>query len=475
MLLEHILACALIGLITAGVMTYIITEGKSNIVMFFMLLFGATFGWIVGMIFIFVTGGLELSVPWLVLPVITTAFASTLMLYKFRNIGAIFVYSLGKSDRVAAIFSVVILFVLIGSLVIIALPQGYSSSYNTQTFSAKDISFKNVATTLSTSQARHLNAVTPTGLVPITFDVTKSSVSFPRIAENPEQGDYLEFQLTFDVASGGGHWEQPYIGMCVFQDSNGNGQPDSGEAIWSDLNYKGPTDPAVKYWRANCIYNTDGSTYAEIFVAGINGEMLLMPIFHANAISSWKTDSSYNFPNTPQGYTPPNDMLSWEISSGGSVTLKETVTSFASVSAGGSVTFEGKIYCPDGSAGSHGLLIRAFDMRYTDPFTPNEDPLAEHVMSFYVESGNGPVCGNGICEEGETYENCPEDCEEGGPVCGNGVCEEGENAQNCPEDCGNGYPDVDITATSWVTMALLGLGTIGGAGIVITKGPKLLK
>ena len=89
MLLEHILACALIGLITSGITTFIIDDKKNSVVMFFMLLFGATFGWIIGMVFMFLTGGLELSIPWLALPVVTTLFASMIILYKFRNIGII--------------------------------------------------------------------------------------------------------------------------------------------------------------------------------------------------------------------------------------------------------------------------------------------------------------------------------------------------------------------------------------------------
>nr|NIO23102.1 hypothetical protein [Candidatus Aenigmarchaeota archaeon]NIP40767.1 hypothetical protein [Candidatus Aenigmarchaeota archaeon]NIQ17357.1 hypothetical protein [Candidatus Aenigmarchaeota archaeon]NIS73470.1 hypothetical protein [Candidatus Aenigmarchaeota archaeon] len=32
-----------------------------------------------------------------------------------------------------------------------------------------------------------------------------------------------------------------------------------------------------------------------------------------------------------------------------------------------------------------------------------------------VKGEQMPVCGNGICETGETYENCPQDCEEGPP------------------------------------------------------------
>ncbi|MBR5933356.1 MAG: hypothetical protein IK002_05150 [Treponema sp.] len=39
-----------------------------------------------------------------------------------------------------------------------------------------------------------------------------------------------------------------------------------------------------------------------------------------------------------------------------------------------------------------------------------------------------PVCGNGIKEEGETWQNCPSDCNL--PVCGNGVIEDGEECDN---------------------------------------------
>ena len=56
-----------------------------------------------------------------------------------------------------------------------------------------------------------------------------------------------------------------------------------------------------------------------------------------------------------------------------------------------------------------------------------------------------PACGNGVCEAGETHENCP--IEEGGDcppteLCGNGICNtaQGENQQNCPQDCGEQPP-----------------------------------
>ncbi len=48
---------------------------------------------------------------------------------------------------------------------------------------------------------------------------------------------------------------------------------------------------------------------------------------------------------------------------------------------------------------------------------------------------DGPECGNGVCEEGEDTDNCEQDCPADGPECGNGVCEEGEDTNNCAADC----------------------------------------
>jgi hypothetical protein len=43
-------------------------------------------------------------------------------------------------------------------------------------------------------------------------------------------------------------------------------------------------------------------------------------------------------------------------------------------------------------------------------------------------------CGDGICQSGEDWQNCPEDCDPPN-TCGNGICESYESPTNCPEDC----------------------------------------
>eukprot|EP00752_Nemacystus_decipiens_P018377 g16486.t1 len=73
-----------------------------------------------------------------------------------------------------------------------------------------------------------------------------------------------------------------------------------------------------------------------------------------------------------------------------------------------------------------------------------------------------PPCGNGLCDEGETRLDCPEDCTHHNGVCGNGICENQayatatglgtyhvnmyENEYNCPVDCADS-PNLDVTSS----------------------------
>ncbi|GEM_PF-3142808 len=98
----------------------------------------------------------------------------------------------------------------------------------------------------------------------------------------------------------------------------------------------------------------------------------------------------------------------------------------------------------------HGILLSWY--------SPTPTPTSEQQPGGGGPGGGGSSaykCGDGECEDGENYCNCPDDCEAqecgtceeiscetGSPVCaelkpcvGNNECEEGENCANAPKDC----------------------------------------
>jgi len=80
-----------------------------------------------------------------------------------------------------------------------------------------------------------------------------------------------------------------------------------------------------------------------------------------------------------------------------------------------------------------------------------------------VSSGGQPsTCGNGICEENENSETCPEDCITIEPFCGDGVCDETEDSYSCPSDCG-------VSGESFVVKAGDEITTSSGLIIGIEK------
>lgn len=159
--------------------------------------------------------------------------------------------------------------------------------------------------------------------------------------------------------------------------------------------------------------------------------------------------------------------------------FKTTVTAPNGVSGTSNANFE-----YSGAVGYYARTIWSFTQvgNYNFNWEVNCISTQGTTNRFIVDSGSGnfpvtseqPICGNGVCEEpyecatnqvcqsicqtdcgiaptnfcgdgtcntGENYGNCPNDCR----TCGNGICNTGETTSNCPSDCISG-PTCTLTA-----------------------------
>jgi len=66
---------------------------------------------------------------------------------------------------------------------------------------------------------------------------------------------------------------------------------------------------------------------------------------------------------------------------------------------------------------------------------PDASPDAPDTQSGPDFGPDPAVCGNSVCEPGETWSTCGQDCEAPADVCGDGLCTPGENQVACPVDC----------------------------------------
>ncbi len=70
-------------------------------------------------------------------------------------------------------------------------------------------------------------------------------------------------------------------------------------------------------------------------------------------------------------------------------------------------------------------------LQCADPFACARPSLPQ-VPPSKPHGKTSAVCGNFICDTGETQLSCPSDCV---TTCGNGFCEAGEDFHSCPSDC----------------------------------------
>lgn len=231
-------------------------------------------------------------------------------------------------------------------------------------------------------------------LIPIDIDGYHSSINYPtRIAEDPNEGDYMGWCLEFSVDSGSPvKWKQPVMLIYVWGDVNGNGEFDAGDVILWDHYIKTPSaathDTASILTGANYRYSLDGDPLCAIYYYVYEGTLYMWPICFADW-TLWKDDSEYTFANTPEGFTPPSGYNGHSYyEENGEPVWPETLDSWFPVEIGQTRPLIGEIYCPSGMAdiaSDWHLSCIAFDYAYS-----LSTPVATHDMHFTVGGPQAP-------------------------------------------------------------------------------------
>lgn len=82
-------------------------------------------------------------------------------------------------------------------------------------------------------------------------------------------------------------------------------------------------------------------------------------------------------------------------------------------------------------------------------------------------SGGAPVCGDGVCNGAETNASCAADCPSTGPYCGDGVCNASETANTCGNDCQCSELDAASCAGDTVCVAGACVAAFGRAYTIV--------
>ena len=385
----QIILCSIFGVMTGVVASLVLSQDRERPIFTILCgLIGATTGLWFGVAWIFLTGGTTINPIMAVGSVLTSLVVLLLSLSHIEEV----IRFIEKPHPYTDIVSFAILILLAFTLVFSAVPM-YRSVPAGVAFQDTVLQLETGGVTVDNTLAQQFLTLNTCGACsPIQIDpsIQSASVKFPFFSSNPHVGDYLNFEITFHVGTGGGAWSKPYVKIAVFVDVDNSGTITTGDALWETLYYKVVTENSN--WRSNLVYDSSsGQPMYQLSGFGTTYPMgvALLPIFHADSITTWKNDAGKTFPNTPEGYTSPHDQTSWEYQSG-AIALKEQVTAYAEIGKGSSSTIKGRIHCY--CEGKHLIWVGAYDANFqTNPFEVGPgDPLVTKTASFTVESGQPP-------------------------------------------------------------------------------------
>lgn len=490
-LFEQISICAIFGLV-AGILIPLATTDRENPVYILITsLIGTTAGLWFAIIWIFLTGGTTLDALMVFSVVIASVVVLILVISKVRELMR---YILPHSKNISAVISFAILIALSLFLMISAFPMAGNTFTATADMDSQVYSVQAFRDMLVTSAMVHelsvMNTCGSCAKVPMDMSIRQASVNFPRFTADPGVGNYLGFDITFNVGSSGGSWDAPYVKVAVIHDEDGSGSITENDLIWGIDSMKVVTNSDK--WVSHVAYENSQPWYQISVISLSGGEIVFMPIFRVTGMSDvWQNDQGKTFLNTPQHYTSPLDQMSWE-KVGNTIYQKEaSIQGFASVAKGSSSTISGKLYCSSGIEGTNILWVGAYDMRYqTDPwFSWFGEPLAYKTEIFTVGGGSQDSDGDGVPD---SEDNCPNtynpdqadsDGDGVGDACDTGVDSDGDGVPDTEDNCPNTYnpdqadsdgdgigdacesggqpPSIGIDISTYAVASMMTLGCVG--------------
>lgn len=261
-----------------------------------------------------------------------------------------------------------------------------SPTGGTFTYDLEDVTEKNFDIT-----GTKFTQLLQTPLYPLDIDSYHTSINFPTsIAEDPSEGDYMSFKFTFSVSSSSPvNWQQPVWFIFAWGDVDGDGVQDSTDVLLSEQFFKIPSTAGNIWTSCPCVYDSSGNPMWAMYGVNTGSGYQLLPVTFATwDTNHWKTDSQYTFANTPEGYTPPYDMASWQIDASNNLAPVEDIDTWVPMNKGSSRDIQGKFYCPDGMTDYTNdwyISVIALDFAYS-----TTEAIATHNMHFTVGGGAPP-------------------------------------------------------------------------------------